>query len=195
VGADDSAATALALFRMLDDRLNNGGVLRQAYEKAFPGAVFQNEFPADYRAWLTRVAKGDQGAMNPRRRAFFRETIGPDISGPLLPPNLRNVGPQTMAAIRARLEKQVAAGDADANLHRRLAAIYWRQGDNEAAGLQFTAALRSAPDDGETLFAAGMFLRSRGDNDAAADCFRWGKERATGGMWGIYCRDALANEL
>ena len=195
VGIDDSVATAFALLRMLDDRLNNGGVLRQAYEKKFPGAVFQNEFPADYRAWLTRLTKGDIGAMNPQRRAFFRDVVGPDVSGPLLPPNLRNVGPQTMVAICRRLEKQVAADDSDANLHRRLAAIYWQQGNMEAAGLQFNAAMQSAPNDGETLFAAGMFMRAQGDLEAANDCFRWGKERAAASMWGIYCQDALANQL
>jgi Tfp pilus assembly protein PilF len=100
-----------------------------------------------------------------------------------------------MVAIRSRLEKQVAAGDADANLHRRLAAIYWQQENIEAAGLQFTAAMHAAPDDGETLFAAGMFMRSRDDGEAANDCFRWGTDRAKGSMWGIYCRDALENEL
>ncbi len=195
VGLDDSVATALALWRMVDDLLNADGQLRQAYERAFPGAVFQTEFPADYRAWLTRLTKGEAGAMDPRRRAFFRDIVGPDVNKPLVPPNLRNVGPQTLAAICRRMEKQ-AGGDApDANLHRRLAAVYWQTGNIEAAGLQFTAAMRDAPDDGETLFAAGMFMRSNGDAEAAADCFRWGKERAAGSMWGIYCQDALANQL
>ncbi len=195
VGVDDSVATALALLRMLDDRLNNGGVLRLEYERKFPGAVFQSEFPADYRAWLTRLTKGDGSAMHPTRRAFFRDFIGPDITGPLLPPNLRNVGPQTMAAICRRMEKQVAGEAVDANIHRRLAAVYWHMGNNEAAGLQFNAAMLAAPEDGETLFAAGMFMRTNGDAEAAADCFRLGAERAEGSMWGIYCRDALTNQL
>lgn len=195
VGLDDSVATALAWLRMLDDRFNRGGVLRQAFEKRFPGAVFQNDFPADYRAWLCRLTKGEANAMNPQRRAFFREVVGPDLSGPLLPPNLRNIGPQTMVAICRRLEKQLAGGDNDVNLHRRLAALYWQQGNMEAAGLQFNAAMQLAPEDGETLFAAGMFMRGRGDGEAANDCFRFGVERAAGTMWGIYCQDALANLL
>ena len=195
VSLDDSVATAFAWLRMLDDRLNKGGVLRAAYEKRFPGAVFQNEFPADYRAWLTRLTKGDAAAMNPQRRVFFRDMIGPELNGPILPPNLRNVGPQTMVAICRRLERQVAAGDVDVNLHRRLAAIYWQQGNAEAAGLQFNAAMQMAPEDGETLFAAGMFMRGQGDGEAANDCFRWGAERASASMWGIYCQDALANLL
>jgi tetratricopeptide (TPR) repeat protein len=195
VGVDDSVATAFAWYRMLDDRINRGGVLRQAFEKKFPGAVFQNDFPADYRAWLTRLSKGEVGAMNPQRRAFFRDHIGPDISGPLLPPNLRNIGPQTMVAICRRLEKQLSSGDNDVNLHRRLAALYWQQGNLEAAGLQFNAAMQLAPDDGETMFAAGMFMRSRGDGEAANGCFRYGAERAKNSLWGIYCQDALANQL
>ena len=195
VGLDDSVATAFAWQRMIDDRVNKGGVLRQAYEKRFPGAVFQNDFPADYRAWLCRLSKGDATAMNPQRRAFFRDFIGPDLSGPLLPPNLRNIGPQTMVAICRRLEKQLAADDNDVNLHRRLASLYWQQGNLEAAGLQFNAAMRQSPNDGETLFAAGMFMRAQGDGEAANDCFRYGAERASETLWGIYCRDALANQI
>lgn len=193
VGADDSVATALAWLRMLDDRYNRGGTLRAAFEKRFPGAVFRNDFPADYRAWLCRLSKGDAGAMSPERRAFFRDYIGPDVSGPILPHNLRNIGPQTMAAICRRLEKQIAGGDSDVNLNRRLAALYWQQGNFEAAGLQFNAAMRLAPDDAETLFAAGMFMRSREEAEAANDCFRLGAEHARENLWGIYCEDALDN--
>ncbi len=55
--------------------------------------------------------------------------------------------------------------------------------------------MQAAPDDGETLFAAGMFMRSRDEMDAANEFFQWGKERAGGSMWGIYCADARANLL
>lgn len=192
VGVDDSAATAFAWRHMLDDRFNRGGALRAAYEQRFPGAVFQNDFPADYRAWLCRLPRGDAAAMQPERRSFFHEFIGPDVSAPLLPLNLRNVAPQTMAVIRRRLEKQVATDGSAVNPHRRLAAIYWQHGETEAAALQFNAAMQLAPDDGETLFSAGMFMRARGDADAANDCFRFGAERAANTMWGVYCKDALA---
>ncbi len=193
VGVDDSAATAFAWQRMIDDCLNHNGQLRAEFEKKFPGASFVTDFPVDYRAWLCRLTKGDIGAMNAERRAFFREFVGPDISGPILPPNLQNIGPQTMAVICRRLEKQLSSGDDDVNLHRRLAALYWSQGNMEAAGLQFNAALRSAPDDGAVLFSAGMFMRGRGDAEAANECFRFGAERAGDSLWGIYCQDALAN--
>ncbi|MDR2390094.1 MAG: hypothetical protein LBE84_00215, partial [Planctomycetota bacterium] len=192
---EDSIATAFAWYRMLDDRFNQNGGLRKAYEKKFPGAVFGTDFPADYRAWLCHVVKGEAEAMNQQRRAFFRDFIGPDISGPLLPSNLRNVGPQTLEAISRRLEKQISSGDKDVNLYRRLAAIYWQQGNVQAAGLQYTAAMGLAPNDGETLFAAGMFMRSNGDIEAANDCFRYGRERAEESLWGIYCLDALDNQF
>ncbi|MDR1533639.1 MAG: hypothetical protein LBU64_00870 [Planctomycetota bacterium] len=195
VSPEDSAATALAWYRMLHDRFNNNGMLRTAYGKKFPGAVFHTEFPADYRAWLCHAVKGDLSAMNPQRRVFFRDFIGPDISGPMLPANLRNIGPQTLATIARRLEKQIAGGDKDVKLYRRLAAIYWQQGNNQAAGMQYTAAMGLAPNDGETIFAAGMFLRSNGDIEAANECFRIGREQASGSLWGIYCRDALDNLL
>lgn len=193
VGVDDSVATALAWQRMLDDHLNRGGVLRRAFERQFPGAVFKNDFPADYRAWLCRLSKGEATAMTPDRRAFFRDHIGPDLTKPLLPPNLRNIGPQTMEIIARRMEKQLAAGDNDVNLHRRLAALYWEQGKQEAARMQFTAAMQSAPNDCETLFAAGMMFRSQGDAEAAVACFRRGAGQAITSLWGIYCQDAAAN--
>ncbi len=195
VGPDDSLATALAWQRMLEDRFSKGGALRDAYGKAFPGAAFEHDFPAEYRAWLCRLTRGDVSAMQPEKRTFFRDFIGPDLSGPMLPANLRNVGPQTMVAICRRLEKQVAAAAGDVNLHRRLAAIYWQSGEVEAAGLQFNAAMQLAPNDGETLFSAGMFMRGQGDGEAANDCFRFGVERAADSMWGVYCRDALANMI
>lgn len=195
VGVDDSIATSFAWLRMLDDRMNRGGALRTAYEKKFPGAVFANDFPVDYRAWLTRLTKGDASALNSEKRAFFRDYIGPDINGPILPPNLRNIGPQTMVAICRRMEKQLTSDDKDVNIHRRLAALYWKQENYEAAGVQFNVAMQLAPDDGETLFSAGMFMRARGDNDAAKDCFKFGAKRAANSLWGIYCQDALANQL
>ncbi len=190
VGLDDSMATALAWYRMFDDRMNRGGELRKAYMERFPGAVFETDFAADYRAWLCRLTCGEAEAMSPERRGFFRDVIGPPLSGPLLPPNLRNVGPQTMMAICRRLEKQVAQDESDAKLHRRLAAVYWQQGQFESANLQFTAAMQLDPQDGETLFTAGMFLRGQGEAEAANECFRFGAERATDSLWGIYCQDA-----
>ncbi len=190
VGLDDSMATALAWYRMFDDRMNRGGELRKAYMERFPGAVFETDFAADYRAWLCRLTCGEVEAMSPERRGFFRDVIGPPLSGPLLPPNLRNVGPQTMMAICRRLEKQVAQDESDAKLHRRLAAVYWQQGQFESANLQFTAAMQLDPQDGETLFTAGMFLRGQGEVEAANECFRFGAERATDSLWGIYCQDA-----
>ncbi len=193
VGVDDSVATGLAWYRMLDDYFNHNGRMRSAYMATFPGAVFETDFPADYRAWLCRLTKGELKAMDGARRVFFRDHIGPSLKGPLLPGNLRNVGPQTLVAICRRLEKQVAAEDADVALHRRLAVIYWHQGQMDAARLQFLEAMRIAPGDGETLFSAGMFLRSQEDGEAAAECFQYGSERASDTMWGIYCQDALAN--
>ncbi len=195
VGADDSIATSFAWLRMLDDRMNRGGGLRLAYEKQFPGAVFSNDFPADYRAWLTRLTKGDISALNQEKRAFFRDYIGPEINGPILPPNLRNIGPQTMVAICRRMEKQLTSDDTDVNIHRRLASLYWKQENYEAAGVQFNVAMQLAPNDGETLFVTGMFMRASGDNDAARDCFKFGAKRAANSLWGIYCQDALANLL
>lgn len=191
VGADDSLATAFAWMRMLTDRFNNRSALRKHYLTAFPGANFQDDFPADYRAWMCRMTKGDISAMSPEKRLFFYDHIGPVLSGPLLPPNLRDVGPQTMSAIARRLEKQVVSENGDAKLHRRLATIYWQQGVMEAAGTQFNAAIQSAPDDGETLFIAGMFMRSQGEHEAANECFRAGADGAMDSLWGIYCQDAL----
>lgn len=192
IGTDDSLATALGWMRVLTDRFQGGNSLRTAYEAAFPGSSYPADFLADYRSWLCRLTKGDIGALEPDRRSFFRDHVGPDITRPLLPPNLRNVGPQTMMAICRRLEKQISAGSEDATLHRRLAMIYWQRDELEAAGLQFNAALQTDSKDGETLFSAGMFMRSRDDADAANACFKLGAEHAGDSMWGIYCRDALA---
>ncbi len=193
VGVDDSLATGLAWYRIFDDYFNHKGRLRAAYMGAFPGAVFETDFPADYRAWLCRLTKGELKAMDGARRVFFRDHVGPSLKGPMLPANLRNVGPQTLVAICRRLEKQVAADDSDVALHRRLAIIYWHQGHMDAARLQFFEALRVAPGDGETLFTAGMFMRGQEDGEAASECFQTGSERAADTMWGIYCQDALAN--
>lgn len=193
VSPDDSLATAFAFQRMFDDKLNKDGSLRKAYEKAFPGSDFRNEFPVDYRAWLCRLTHGDKAAMTPERRTFFREHIGPDLSGPLLPVNLRNIGPQARDIISRRLEKQIAAGEKDFKLHRRLGCIYWHQENMAAAAVQFTAAMQLAPNDGETMFITGMFLRAQDDADGANEVFRYGAERSTDTLWGVYCQDALAN--
>lgn len=192
-GYEDSIATAFALQRMVDDRLGNGDKLRRAYLQRFPGADFHKEFPVDYRAWLCRLTKGDASAMNPERRSFFRDFIGPDISGPILPVNLRLIGPQTRDIICRRLEKQLTTDEKDVNLHRRLGALYWQQDNMEAAALQYTAAMQLDPSSGETLFAMGMFMRARDDIRSANMFFTYGAQRAADSLWGIYCQDALAN--
>ncbi len=193
VGPEDSMATAFAFQRMYDDRFNRDRSLEKAYEKTFPGSKFSIEFPVDYRAWLCRLTHGDITAMTPERRAFFRESIGPDIHGPMLPSNLRNTGPQTLDAICRRLEKQITAGDKDFKLYRRLACLYWHQGNMEAANMQFSAAAQLNPNDGETLFTTAMFMRANDNAEGAATFFQYGAERAADTLWGVYCRDALAN--
>lgn len=192
VGTDDSVATALAFQRMFNDRNNRNNELKAAYESAFPGSNFYTEFPVDYRAWLCRLSKGEISAMSPERRNFFREWIGPDLSGPLLPVNLRNIGPQTLDIICRRLEKQISSGESDFKLNRRLGALYWYQGNLEAAMLQFNAAMQLAPKDGELLFTVGMFMRAQNDPTAAQTFFKYGAERAQNSLWGVYCQDALA---
>ncbi len=192
VGTDDSVATALAFQRMFNDRNNRNNELKSAYESAFPGSNFYTEFPVDYRAWLCRLTKGEISAMTPERRTFFREWIGPDLSGPLLPVNLRNIGPQTLDIICRRLEKQISSGESDFKLNRRLGALYWYQGNLEAAMLQFNAAMQLAPQDGELLFTVGMFMRAQSDVTAAQTFFKYGAERSAGSLWGVYCQDALA---
>ncbi|MDR1612072.1 MAG: tetratricopeptide repeat protein [Planctomycetota bacterium] len=195
VGPEDSIATAFACQRMYEDRYRQGGALAREYEKRFPGSSFNNEFPVDYRAWLCRLTKGEISVMTPERRAFFREFVGPDVGGPIVPPNLRNIGPQTREIICRRLEKQLTGGDNDVNLHRRLGALYWQQGNYEAAALQFTSAMRLDPNDGETMFMMGMFLRAQDDQKAANTFFTHGADRAADSMWGVYCRDALAGQF
>jgi len=195
VGAEDSVATALASYRMLADHLNRGGQLRAEYEKRFPGANFRVEFPADYRLWLCRVARGDFKAMPPARRAFFRDFVGPDCSGILAPANLRNLGPQTRLAIRSRLEKQMAVSGGDANLLRRLAVLLWQDGDLGGAAARMAEASAKAPADGEILLSLGLLHRSRGDDAGATEAFRQGVERAGGTIWALYCQDAMENEI
>ena len=63
----------------------------------------------------------------------------------------------------------------------------------EAAAVQFTAAMQIAPNDGETLFTTGMFMRAQDDSQGAATLFRYGAERASDTLWGVYCQDAMAN--
>lgn len=193
VSVEDSAATALAWMRIIDDTLNRNQTLQRAYEKRFPGAVFANDFPADYRAWLTRMARGDLKAMHDDRRGFFRDFIGPDVSKPLLPPNLRNAPAATVSIICRRLEKQLSSGSGTAALHRRLAGLYWQQNNFEAAEQQFNEAVRLAPDDGETLFSVGMFMRAQSNTEAARGYFKFGVERAADSLWGLYAKDALDN--
>ncbi|MDR3211321.1 MAG: hypothetical protein LBU79_05330 [Planctomycetota bacterium] len=191
VNVDDSMATALAFQRMINDCLKNDNALKKAYTEAFPEAVFRNDFPVDYRAWFCRLSHGDISAMSQGRRDFFRFHIGPDITGPMLPANLREVGPQTRDIICRRLEKQIASGEKDYRIHSRLAAIYWYNGNLEAAGVQYNTATIMAPNDGETLFTAGMFMRAADSSKGADTFFRQGAEKANNSLWGIYCQDAL----
>lgn len=191
VGAEDSLATALARQRMLSDLLQGDGKLCKEYERRFPGAVFQTDFPVDYRVWLCRMAQGDVTAMTPEKRSFFRDLIGPDMRGPLLPPNLRNISSLTRQTIRQRLEKQMASGSGDMNMHRRLGALFWLEGNIQAAQQHYMAALRHSPHDGETLLSLGLLSRSHGEDPAARGFFRVGAEQDGKSLWGQYCRDAL----
>lgn len=195
VGVEDSVATAFAYQRMADDCLNNAGRLRRSYEHAFPGANFNQDFPIDYRAWLCRLSRGDVSAMKPDKRAFFRDNVGPDIRGPMAPANLKAIGPQTREIICRRLEKQISSGESDVNLHRRLGALYWLEGNLDAAQQQFALGVKIAPKDGELLFSFGVLMRHKSDPVAANMFFRYGSERSADTIWGVYCKDALENLL
>ncbi len=193
--AEDAVANAVGNARMLADSLHGGGVLRKAYEEAFPGANFQQSFQADYRAWVCRVGHGQTEAMPEDRRAFFREQVGPDVSGVIAPAGLRNLGPAGRRLVRKRLEKQLAASGADAALHHRLGALLWLQEDIPAALGQMGLAAKLAPTDGEILMSLGLLLRANDEPDRARRVFEVCTQTAKDSLWGVYAADALVGRI
>ena len=194
-GVEDSIANASGNYRMLMDSFQNGSTLRKAYESRFPEVKFQQAFSADYRLWVTQVGHGNAQALTPERVAFFREWIGPDCRTVLAPPGLRNLGPQARETIRKRLEKQAGMGQQDANLHRRLGALYWQEGHFAPALAQLALATKIAPQDGETLLSLGLLLRAQGQDEKARSVFSVCVERARETIWAVYAAAAAKGEL
>ncbi len=193
--AVDSVANAVGNYRMLIDSFQNEGSVRKAYEERFPGVNFQQAFQADYRAWITEVGLGHAEGLPEERRDFFQQYIGPDCCGVLAPANLRNLGPQARETVRRRLEKQVSISQNDANLHHRLAVVYWQEGRLGEALAEMAQAAKLAPREGEILFGLGLLLRAQGAADKATGVFRACAKRVPQTIWGVYAGDAAAGRL
>ncbi|MCX7935176.1 MAG: hypothetical protein N3A66_07965, partial [Planctomycetota bacterium] len=193
--AMESVANAVANFRMLRDSFQDQGALRKAYEAAFGAGSFQRSFPADYRLWVTRIGQGEAAALSPDRLRFMREWIGPDCSGVLAPANLRHLGPQAREALRRRMEKQATMAEADAQFHRRLAVLYWQDGDLENALRYMALAAKAAPRDGEILFSIGLILRQQGQAEKAKGIFQSCAQRTAGTLWAVYAAAAARGEM
>ncbi len=193
--AEESVANAAGNLRMLTDSLQHDGELRRVYEERFPGVNFQQAFQADYRLWVTQVSRGKTAAMPEDRRSLFRELVGPDCSAVLAPANLRNLGPQALAKMRKRLEKQIAIANPDANLHHRLAVIHWNEKKLDQALEEMAKAARLAPQTGEILFSLGLLLRAQGKPERALAVFEACAARVPDTIWGVYSLDAVAGKI
>lgn len=188
--AEDSVANAVGNYRMLIDSLQQDGELRKSYEESFPEDNYQQAFQADYRDWVTGVGCGRGDALAADRRTFFRQRIGPDVSGVLAPGNLRNLGPQARAALIKRLEKQISlASNPDANQLHRLGVLYWQENDLAKAGDLLTHAAKLAPGNGMILLSLGLIRRARGEVASATAAFAACKAKAADSIWGVYAAD------
>lgn len=193
--ADDSVANAVGNYRMLIDSFQGNGALRQAYESSFPGTAFQVAFQADYRAWMTGIGLGIKDALPEAKRTFFRDWIGPDCGGPLIPAELRHLSPPALRLIRTRLRKQVEAAPGDWNAHMRLAGTAYLSGDMETALGHMTLAAKSAPHNGRVLMGLALLLREQGRAENATAVFSMIRSRVPESIWAVYADDALAGHI
>jgi len=193
-GVEDAVATALGDWLVQDDRERRGGEWARAFAGRMGGGDFAEEFPEAYRLWLCQAAKGDREALSPGWRAFMRDHVGPPLDGPVIPPNLRNLTPQTRLALRRRLETLAGGPRRDGNLHRRFGALCWLDGLYDEAFLHFQDALRQDPGDEEAALSLGLALRARGQEAKAQSIFAMGAARAGGTLWGLYCHDLLRGD-
>lgn len=188
--SEDSVANAAGNRRMLIDSFQNEGAMRSAYEQQFPDENYQQSFQADYRAWVGRIGHGKRDGLSAERRAFFRKWVGPETEGVLAPANLRNLGPQTRAAIEKRIEKQIAlSGQSQANLHHRLAVLKWLDGDTESALKEMAVAGKLAPNDGMILFSLGLLLRQMEQKEKSSGVFAACAKRVPDTIWAVYAQD------
>lgn len=183
---NDAIAHATGNYRMLIDSLQEDGHLKAAYEGAFSGANFQQSFQEDYRTWICGVGRGNPDAMAPDHFAFFRQHVGPDCDGVLAPANLRNLGPGARASLRGRLEKQIALGAADANIHYRLGILCWQEGNASAALEQIARAVALDATNGMATFSLGLLLRHIGAPDKARRAFTVCRTRLPDTIWATY---------
>jgi len=187
----DSVANAAGNYHMLIDSFQNEGKLRKSYEAAFPGENFQQSFQSDFRAWVTKVGRGETGGMDAARRDFFRENIGPNVDGVLAPATLRNLGPQARQMFRKRLEKQVSLSGDDGNLRHRLAVLHWQDENLDKALAEMAAAAKLLPGNGAVLFSLGRLLEEKGDRDKAAGMFQICAKKAADSIWKLYAEEKV----
>ncbi|MFW5856442.1 MAG: tetratricopeptide repeat protein [Planctomycetota bacterium] len=189
---EDAVANASANYRMLIDSFQQDGALKGAYEAAFEGSNFQQAFQKDYRDWICRVGHGSREEVAGDHYAFFRQHVGPDCSEVLAPANLRRLGDEARAALRSRLEKQIALGSADPQIHHRLAVVHWQDGNLPSAAAHLSKCVAQDRDNGMALFSLGLVLQRMERTEHAVRAFHACRERAPESIWAVYADEAAA---
>src|SRR6185295_2512716 len=189
---EQAVLQALANYRILLDKLHDGGRFKKEYETALEGGDdFGTVFARDYRAWVNGVGKGFKGALNPARFTFFRDRIGPQPANLYAPRGWVGRTPKEQDEIVKGAKAKIAAGDAKFEDYYRLAIAEFHEHKPIQSTQHLQAALRLSPVDGRALLALGLVSTKTGGAETAKQRFQECMSLAPGTIWSVYAGDEL----
>jgi hypothetical protein len=184
---------ALANYRMLLDKTQQGGKLRRGYEQAFRGGEdFNQSFVRDYKDWVLGVGRGFKGALEPARYAFFREQLGPGPDTLFGPREWAPLTPQETEEVVRQCRAKVQRAEAAFEDYYRLAIAAARGRDLPQADRHLESALALSPMDGRALMARG-WLAARAPAGAETARLRYSEcmALAAGTLWSVFAAEEL----
>jgi len=189
---EEAIANAVGNYRILVDNLHYEGETKKSYTKVMGEVNFKKRFLRDYVNWVVNIGSGNKGAMDAKSYKFFKEEIGPNAYGVIVPLEIRKLTMQERQQFAEDHRQHAERGMLTFGDYYKLGVIYWEVEKLDLAREMFKHAARLAPMDGRTLFSLGQVMKklmARGEAKAFyRDCIK----NAAGTIWQIYSNEALA---
>lgn len=189
---EESVVSAVANYRILIDSLHNSNALRKKYEETFGENTFRTNFPKDYRDWILGVGKGKRDALRPNTLQFFKQNIGPNMDGVIVPHELNNISPTERGKLISLLNTKIKQGSKTFANYYTLAALYWQEAELRRATEFMEEAWKLNPKDGRVAVSAGLLQKKIGRVQKAEGRFEACITDAPNTIWRIYAQEELA---
>jgi tetratricopeptide (TPR) repeat protein len=188
VPKEEAVIRAVASYRILMDKLENEGRLKQLYEKQFEKGTFKERFFKDYTQWVTHVGQGHRRIMNDRKIDFFMEHVGPSEDKLFAPNKYMHL---SAFQLRRRIRDVTAQVEISQEEYLELGCCFFILKEYKKAEYYLDLALSSGRPSALVLLSRGMVYRSLSDAKMAQNAFRQCSKVFKDSIHGVYASRLL----